>query len=138
MQTREQKNAISRKNRYAAQSLAYQDFKANIVRWYAEAMEKKLTHSKLLEFRDQYMLKTARYQRTKLWVRHKLEGVWDTCFDLHWHSPNLEFCYLHPHSGTYRPSDEIIDLGLGSRVDTSTGGKYYRNSDGTFTVRFDV
>ena len=56
-------------------------------------------------------------------------------FDAHW--SHLTFCYPHPDTGVITDSHILCNDGFACRINTETGGYYYKNSDGSFTDKFN-
>src|SRR3990172_670732 len=86
------RNKAERDSRFSKLHHAYNGYKSQIISLFDRAVKEHLSWGTMLDYRRDWIY-GPNYKSLPEWVKHKIEGVWDTCVDLHYR--HLTVCYPH-------------------------------------------
>jgi hypothetical protein len=102
-------------NRAQRINACYESFRSAIMELWIRAKRERMTFDAMLAYRNEWIIGTPAYQAQPLWVKHKLDGVWDVLFALAYRQ-DLVFCYPHPHGGGIIEAKTLCDMGLAQEL----------------------
>lgn len=134
--TKAQRNERQSQNRFTRKLRSFESARNRVIDYWRESAEKHPTHAEMLAYRETWIFPRNGIVET-MGVNYfsQVCAVWDA-MQIIAYRDHLAFCYAHPDTGVITPTKELSMAGLASRIDTSTGKHYWKNSDGTYTHPF--
>jgi len=134
--TKEERNKRKADLRFQTQQARYRDFLSTYIEIWVKAKDEGWPHRRMLEVKRIRVLTADSYQNGSQFIRYRLEGAWDALQQAAYRNGDLIGCYPHPDTGKYRPSKELNDQGLASRLDTKSFEFMWNRGDDKYVDKF--